>query len=1151
MRFVSLTCLLIVFAMQVQAQPWLENLPEGKSRKELTFFDYRQAFESYWAPFNVTDGYYVENGEKKKAPGWKQFKRWEYIMEHRADMKTGTFPQQSALAITREHQKTHPPARSSAISDWKQIGPTFSNGGQQGIGRMNCVAFHPTDLNTYWAGAASGGLWFTHNDGEVWTCLTDQQESLGVTDIIIPEDYDQSQTIYIATGDKDSYDVNSVGVLKSIDGGLIWNPTGLSYELAERNFINRLIQHPFNPEILIAATVDGAFRTVDGGVTWDEQLSAQAFIDMEFHPTNPDIIYGSNFEGEFFVSTNNGDTWTRTINDLAGKRTEIAVTKAAPDWVYAITESGGLDSIYKSTDRGATFTRVFDGSILNLLHWNANGIGPGGQGYYDLGFDASPIDPNILFVGGINTWRSRDGGNTWQIVNHFTGSLVQAVHADKHSLRFSQNGDVWECNDGGVYVSYDQGDSWKDKTNGIAISQMYKMGNSATDPDEIITGLQDNGSKLHTAGGWMQVNGADGMEGMIDYSDVNIQYSTTQSGSFFRTLNHWETARYVKPGDAGEGAWVTPFAMDPVDPKVIYGGYRDLWKTTDRGDTWAKVSSILFGDKIRSIAIAPSDPNTIYIAGTYRMWKSTTAGEPFIRLTGNVPDHSNAMSYISVKKDDPQTLWVAVSGFFGPGVFQSIDGGENWTDISAGLPKIPVYTVIQNNQAIEEVELFAGTELGVYFKKGDEEWVPFNTGFPNVIVTELEMHYASAPSQSKLRASTYGRGLWETRIAFESSPMQYISCTTKQNNTIAVKPNQAKQEILKIEINTQGDLEPIHVHSFSINTNGSTDPMTDITNAHVFYTGFANGFNTDVPFGEAYVLPNASFTIEGDQELVNGVNYFWLAYDIPLNATIGNILDAQCDSINIGTDVIPAISDPEGNRRIELIYCPAGSTNLSQDYISRVTMGGVDQASVKGANGYEDHTNQVIEMEVGVTVPISVSNNAPHTGNELRIWVDWNIDADFEDPDELVYASGPLSITTYNTSFAPPGHARTGLTRMRIRLHDTTFGPNATPCDVANLGEVEDYSIQVAEVMTGESVIKDKTMISIHPNPVNTTLYISIPENESPTKLRIFNILGEMKYENTILGNTTLDFKDYSPGIYFFIFENASGNQISKLIKAE
>src|SRR5688572_23506046 len=197
MRIVSMTFLLIVFAMQVQAQPWLENLPEGKSRKELTFFDYRKAFESYWAPFNVIDGYYVENGESRKAAGWKQFKRWEYIMEHRADMKTGAFPQKSALEIVREHQKTHPPTRSSAVSDWKPIGPFFSNGGQQGIGRMNCVAFHPTDLNTYWAGAASGGLWYTNNDGEVWTCLTDQQESLGVTDIIIPDDYDQSQTIYI------------------------------------------------------------------------------------------------------------------------------------------------------------------------------------------------------------------------------------------------------------------------------------------------------------------------------------------------------------------------------------------------------------------------------------------------------------------------------------------------------------------------------------------------------------------------------------------------------------------------------------------------------------------------------------------------------------------------------------------------------------------------------------------------------------------------------------------------------------------------------------------------------------------------------------------------------------------------------------------
>ncbi len=1133
MRHLSLTFLLCALAVHLTAQPWLENLPAGKSHAELTFFDYQKAFEAYWAPYHVDNGYYVENGENKKAPGWKQFKRWEYIMEHRADMKTGAFPERSALDITLEFQKTNPSLRTEDVSNWTSLGPSFSNGGGQGIGRMNCVAFHPTDINTYWAGAASGGLWFTSDDGQHWTCLTDKTESLGITDIVIPDDYDQSHIIYIATGDRDSYDNNSVGVLKSTDGGITWNATGLTYALKDRKFINRLIQHPANPAILIAATIEGVFRTTDGGITWDEQLTDHAYIDMEFHPADPQIIYGSDFEGDVYVSINDGTTWTRRLNDFVAKRIELAVTPAAPNLVYAIGESGGLDAIYKSTDSGMNFVKTLSGDTLNMLHWDASGTGSGGQGFYDLGIAASPLDANTLLIGGINTWRSQDGGHAWTIANHFTGSQAPIVHADKHSLRFRPNGDLWECNDGGIYVSHDGGNTWIDKTNGIAISQMYRMGVSATDPDEVITGLQDNGSKLHSATGWEQVNGGDGMEGIIDHTDINIQYSTTQSGSIFRTLDRWTSARYVKPNDALAGAWVTPFAMDPVDPKIIYGGFSDIWKTTNRGDTWTKVSTFNHVDKIRSIAIAPSDPNVIYVAGTYYMWKSTTGGEPFVKVTGNVPDDTNAMAYISVKHDDPQTAWVAVSGFSGPGVYETIDGGTTWTNISSGMPKIPVYTVIQNKQATDEVELFAGTELGVYFKKGNEDWILFSNGLPNVIVSELEMYYAPDPTQSKLRAATYGRGLWETRIAFVSSPMVFVSATTKQGTTESVKPNVTDQEILKIEIHASGDLDPLHAKSFTFNTEGSTDPSIDIARARLYYSGSANGFNTDRPFGEPVLSPDGIFTFENDMELVSGVNYFWLAYDVAPEAGIGNILDAQCSSFNIGTDIVPEITAPDGSRLIELIYCTAGTSNLSQDFISRVVMGSVDQISIKGENGYQDFTDQVIEMEIGMNAPVAVTNNAPHSSNELRIWVDWNIDGDFDEADELMYASGPLGITTYNTSFTPPASAKTGMTRMRIRLHDTSFGPNETPCGIANLGEVEDYTISVSESSTGVNISANLSRLWVYPNPVTNDLVIELPGNQQEVNFELLNAIGTIVHRGQIIEKIIIPMHQYPAGIYF------------------
>jgi hypothetical protein len=257
----------------------------------------------------------VENGEKVKAVGWKQFKRWEYMMQSRINPHTGEMPTKTPLQVVNEYYRHHPIQREMPISDWKSIGPIESLGGFQGIGRTNCVAYHPTDLLTIWVGAASGGLWVTHDGGNTWSCLTDKNESMGINDIIIPGDYETSATIYIATGDKDSFDNYSVGVLKSTDGGQTWNATGLSFGLAERKQVNRLLMHPQNHDILIAATTDAVYKTIDGGITWDDELIHEFFIDMEMHPSNPDILYGSTFNGEIFVSLDGGQQWTKNLTD--------------------------------------------------------------------------------------------------------------------------------------------------------------------------------------------------------------------------------------------------------------------------------------------------------------------------------------------------------------------------------------------------------------------------------------------------------------------------------------------------------------------------------------------------------------------------------------------------------------------------------------------------------------------------------------------------------------------------------------------------------------------------------------------------------------------------------------------------------------------
>ncbi len=1060
-KFYSLLLFIFLYSL-VNGQAWTKNLPSQKSKGELTLFDYQNAFQQYWAPFHLDKGYYIENGIKKKARGWKQFKRWEYDMQRQVNPRTGEFPKQTAEEIYEQYLLNHPQQRSSEQADWKSLGPNNSNGGYSGVGRINCIAFHPDDSNIYWVGAAAGGLWETTDNGSNWTCLTDQNGVLAVSNIIIPPDYAISNTIYIATGDRDGWDNRSVGVLKSTDGGLTWNNTGLSFSIYDAQMVNRLLMDPNNNQILIAATTRGVYKTIDGGTNWSQQLTPTEFIDMESQPGNFNTLYGSTKYGEIYVSTDGNTFGAPSYQDFNSTRIELAVSPNQPTWVYAVAanQDNGLYGIYKSENSGATFTQVFDGNTANLLTWAVDGSEAGGQGWYDLSLATSPTDANTLLVGGVNTWRSTDGGLNWSIVNHWSGDQVQDVHADKHYLSYRNNGDIFECNDGGVYVSHNNGTNWVDRTNGIVNSQMYRLSVSQTDADDIITGLQDNGTKVHSGSNWFDQIGGDGMECLIDYTDVNIQYGTLYYGSIYRTNDHWQNNVEVTAFNAGGGAWVTPYIIDPVNPEILYAGYGDVWQSIDRGDSWFQISFFNLSDKLQSMAVAPSDTRVLYVANYNQMWKTVDAGGNWVSITNNLPVNDGSIDYITVKNDDPNTIWVAIGGYSNAGVYESTDGGSTWNNISNGLPLIPAYSVVQNIQTTD-VQLYVGTELGVYFKKGSDDWIPYNTGLPNVKTGEIEIYYAPDPTDSKLRVATFGRGLWETPVYFLSFPMAFISGTTAQKNTTTIAPGSNDQEIIRIELDTKGDLTPLSATSFTFNTSGTTDPSIDITNAKIYFTGLNNSFSEASQFGATLNSPNGIFTIDGSQTLKSGKNYFWLTYDVPSTANLGNTLDAQCTSVTIGNPQIPIVTDPAGNRIIRFDYCAAGADETTGEYISNVTMGAVNQNSDRGVGDYEDYTSQIIDIALGLNSTISVTNGSPYSEDQVLIWVDWNFDGDFNDADELVYDSGLSGVQTYITSFAPPASAVEGITRMRIRLHDTLHGPNDTPCGNSTWGEVEDYSLRI------------------------------------------------------------------------------------------
>ncbi|MGM0648876.1 MAG: PKD domain-containing protein, partial [Bacteroidota bacterium] len=747
----------VFISSTIQAQPWMKEL-DTKSG-EPGFYEIQKAFNRYWA-----------KREYEKGKGFKQFKRWEYFMEPRVD-KEGYIDSRAVFNAWKKMQHNPSSTPKDEIANWTHLGPDDtptninSPSTRRGSGRLNCVSFHPTNTDIIYVGAPSGGLWKTTDGGNSWATTTDDLPSIGVSDIAIHPD--NPEVIFIATGDGDARDTYSAGILKSTDGGATWTETPLDLDITSLNIIRRMKINPVNPDIMLAAGNFGITRSDDGGNTWDVKASGH-FKDIELNPADPAIAYAATYEytggAAVYRSENSGNTWQQSLNIPEANRIEMAVSPDNPSLVYAVassSENSGYFGFYKSTDHGQNFTQVHDSTNINLLGWSTDGSDEGGQGWYDLACAADPNDAGTVYVGGVNTWKSVNGGASWDIVTHwYGGDGVPYVHADHHSLDFSPlTGELFSGNDGGLHKTNNGGDSWTDLSDGLQILQIYRMGMSATNYQRLLTGTQDNGTMRYNDSDWKAVIGGDGMECLIDYTNEDIMYGTVYYGAIRRSTDGGYNFTDIKPAAAGDGAWVTPFVIDPQNPQTLYIGFKDVYKTTNRGDSWTTISDNLTdGTNLQSIAIAKSDPDVIYAATYDDIYKTTNGGGTWTNISGGLPD--NSITYITISPTNPDILWLTLSGYSdGEKVYYSDNGGSNWQNYSDGLPNIPANCIVYEENSNNA--LYVGTDLGVFYRNSSmPAWTNFSQGMPNVIVNELEIQY----NVNKLRAATYGRGLYESDL---------------------------------------------------------------------------------------------------------------------------------------------------------------------------------------------------------------------------------------------------------------------------------------------------------------------------------------------------------------------------------------------------
>ena len=754
---------------------------------------------------NLQKSYYAwkDTTDLNSVKGWKAFARWMHFHESRLN-PDGTLPDptifyKEAIKLA-EQKKTSRPQRSSG---WYPIGPEESVYNR--LGRYNCIAFHPTDSNIFWVGVAQGGVWKTTDHGNTWTPLTDDLPILRISDIAV--DPVNPNVMYISVGDyaylafgldlngRDRNTHYGLGVYKTIDGGMNWSPTGLSFEMTQfdASLMRRVFIDPNNTNRLVAAGISGVWRSDDAGVSWIQTLDT-LIGDFDMNPLNPNVLYATTLyvvnlnrgRAGILKSTDFGNTWTpltTPIPPTSVQRTELDISRSDTNYVYAISTNlaGGLRAIYRSANAGVTWATQFTNPPGPNLLGDRDEPGFLGQGFYDLCILVHPASSDVVYIGGINMWGSTDGGLTWDGVSYWADNYsLTSCHADLHQLAYNPlDKQVYLCNDGGLVRTrevkigswasrnnnpgYVWPTEWDDLSQNMQVTSFYRLGVQREDPSYVIAGAQDNSTFYHYVPDWLNIIGGDGMECVIHPTDPSWVIGSLQYGNLVGY--HVDLWWYDQIHTTETGEWTTPFTFDSTWSTMYYG-LRNLWSTTDptSGFPWQQLSNFSNPAVISHFNMAPSDNNVFYVAKRIdhfaqtpaEVWHTLDGGLNWTNVTAGLPD-SLYPNYITIDDDDPNNAWIVFGGFIdGVKVFQTNDAGQSWNNITKDLPNIPVNCIIHHARS-EDNRVYIATDVGVYYTSDDSTgWTLYAKDLPNVIVTELEPHYAS----NTLFASTFGRGLW-------------------------------------------------------------------------------------------------------------------------------------------------------------------------------------------------------------------------------------------------------------------------------------------------------------------------------------------------------------------------------------------------------
>ncbi|NOZ61985.1 MAG: T9SS type A sorting domain-containing protein [Calditrichaeota bacterium] len=651
------------------------------------------------------------------------------------------------------------------LSPWQSMGP------HNVPGRMISLAVNPKNQETLYAGGASGGLWRTYkaSTGENWHRVHTGFPTLGVMAIAI--DPVDTNKIYIGTGEVYGYKRSiggtvirttrgsyGIGILKTSDGGATWEKS-LDWTQHQERGVQCIEINPLNENSVLAATSEGIYKSVDGGKSWQLVLDAFMGEDIVIHPTDTTKIMvscgnlGSANSG-IYRSTDAGMTWKKLngVPNFSGK-TLIEAYAANPDIVFAsVADSLSGIGLYRTDNFGDTWTLVNDEDV------------PRYQGFFAHWVAVHPNDLNQVIHAGVNIYKSHDGG--------YTLNSVYGPHVDHHNYAHDpQNPDIiYIACDGGVYRSTDFGDSYQNIGYGLQTAQFYNgFSNSASDSNLAMGGLQDNNTAIYLGSkDWNLVIGGDGCWTAINQLDDNILYGEYQYNSIQKSLTRGQSFSSATNGMRGAAAFVAPYVISPSNPSVLYSGRQVIFKTIDGAQNWFATnnSALLDGNFALSMAVAARNPDIVYVgtAPLYtraNIFKTTNGGDNWMKVTNNLPDRYPMD--IAIDPDDANTVYVVFAGFGAGHVFKTTDAGISWTDITGSLPDVPTLAIAID--PLNSNHVYVGNDVGVYASTdGGNSWQNFNEGLPEAV---MAMDLSISPANRNIRVATHGNGVYQRPLLFK------------------------------------------------------------------------------------------------------------------------------------------------------------------------------------------------------------------------------------------------------------------------------------------------------------------------------------------------------------------------------------------------